>query len=78
MTNVKIDDDVPMPPHGGGRGDKWPYRKVNVGESWFMPGKGVNVVSSQVSGWKLKTGFRYASRTVTENGVKGVRVWRIE
>ena len=48
---------------------RYPFREMEVGDSVFIPG--VNVVNFSVPP------RQFAKRTRVENGVKGVRVWRI-
>lgn len=80
MSEVKIDKGVPMP---GGKGingtSKYPFRDMEVGDSAFFAGSGPSgAEKNSADMWAKynKNGCRFASRTVTENGVKGVRIWR--
>lgn len=38
----------------------------------------IRIGSGSITGGIRRTGFRFKSRTVTEDGVEGVRVWRVE
>ena len=55
-------------------------RGMPKGASKFFPGAKMNNVTSSV--WLLRNrghiDFKVACRTVTENGVKGVRCWRLD
>lgn len=77
---MKIDKGVPIPE----RGDrKYPWKKMEVGDSFFVPGARVN--ASQPGDGRLFS-TQHARRTVpgsvwlvrltTEDGVAGARVWR--
>lgn len=84
---IKIDKGVPLsaPPTGPGSA-KYPWRKMVVGDSFFVAGLRVgggksrsgNTKGFSTSGGKnMVPGSKWCSRTVTENGIRGVRVWRI-
>lgn len=66
---IKIDKNVPMPNARG----KYPLDKMEIGDSFFV----AEMTSSSMSGTfprlRPKT---FTTRTATENGVKGLRVWR--
>lgn len=76
LTLTPIDRGVPLPPPKPLYQRKYPFRDMRVGDSFFAPGK---------TRQQLKTSIRYATcecrqfttRRVTENGVTGLRVWRI-
>lgn len=77
---ITIDKDKPMP-NGYGRGAprKYPFDELAVGESFFVPGKKANDLYSSADCAKLRCpGRKFSRRTVTENGVTGVRVWRVQ
>lgn len=69
---ITIDKNVPPPPERRGA-KQYPVDSLGIGESFFAPGVKLNNVST--SYYKPKV---FVRRTVTENGVTGVRVWRIE
>ena len=66
---IEIDKDVPMP-------SPYPYRKLEVGDSFFVADKTTNGMAGAAN--ERLTPKRFTARTVTEGGVKGVRVWRTE
>ena len=68
----QIDDGVPIP-EVPKREYKYPVRDLEVGQSFFVP-KGSYVTASFAKLAPKKFSYRH----VTEDGVKGVRVWRIE
>lgn len=74
---IKIDKGVPLPPSRGGsipgqrRSVFW---EMDIGDSVFLMGEtnlGGRVHHQRQAGWK------FAERRVVENGIKGIRVWRI-
>lgn len=72
---LKIDKGIPVPTgHCKSKGMTYVLRKMEVSDSMFVAGSTPNRVigvAARLTPWK------FLSRTVTENGVKGVRVWRI-
>jgi hypothetical protein len=66
---IKIDKGVPLPPPRG----KYPYARMEVGESCFIPG-----ITQYGVGLQHLKPKKFARHVVTENGVRGVRVWRVE
>jgi hypothetical protein len=68
--------EIPVPAKNSGRPPIYPWRKLAIGDSFFAPGK-----THQTLGATAGTrgpGIKVTTRAVTENGVSGVRVWRIE
>lgn len=56
----------------------YPYEELEVGESFWVP---AGPVKSARDRFRLKNkihGKRFISRTATENGEVGIRVWRVE
>jgi hypothetical protein len=72
----EIDKNVPLPPNAGKPGGgKYPWASMEIGDSFFAPGKvGARVATAGKRGGGQS---KFTIRTVTENGVRGVRVWRI-
>ena len=77
---ISIDYDVPLPSK---RGDTllYPFEKMEVGHSFFLP---LNESRSVHRGYlaaskanKRLHPARFTAREVTENGVRGCRIWRI-
>lgn len=74
---IKIDHDIPIPnPEYQRRQRKYPIADMAVGDSFFAHAQRSESVSSSLTKYR-KMGRRFTARTVTENGVKGVRLWRI-
>ena len=73
----KVEKGVPIPVARRGTEKKYPFSDLEIGDSFFVSGKLVVTFSGQVStAAKRMPGRRFTARTVTENGIKGVRVWR--
>ena len=74
---MKIDRDIPPPTP---RGEKSPFAKMQVGDSVFFPGE--NKADAQhpaymsARNYVKRKGFGFTLRSVEENGVKGIRIWR--
>jgi hypothetical protein len=80
--NFPIDRDVPLPPRKGGRpknGRQYPFGKLGVGESFFVPGVTDSVRTAASSYQSLHPDTRFTTRYL-DNDPKyralGVRVWR--
>ena len=75
---MNFDKGIPLPPKKTARAiDRHGLALMEVGDSFF-----VNAAQTTISGvathWGYKLGRKYATRKVTENGVHGVRVWRVK
>lgn len=79
---IKIDKGVPFPP-GASRGPipKYPWGEMAVGDSFAVPlddRTPMTHPTRRAAGlWASRHGVRFATRTVTENGERVVRVWRV-
>lgn len=84
MSNVEYDFGVPLPPATRGKAARNSVtsivRNLPADGSKFFPGKKYNQVGNIIQAAKQKQpfGFSLALREVTENGVSGVRVWRVD
>ena len=71
-----VEPGIPMPdPPGVAR---YPWGQMEVGESFFVPGRHSANMASTASAAGARLGRTFRVRTVVESGVKGVRVWRVE
>lgn len=68
---IQIDKNVPRTTRR-----KYPFKDMEVGDSFFAPDKTTHSMGGAIAHAKNTLGGQYAMRTVTENGVSGVRVWR--
>lgn len=72
-----ISREIPIP-ESRGRLAKYPWARLQVGWSFFVAGKGTNDMGPCMRAAGIVYESKYCSRTVEENGVRGVRVWRVE
>ena len=77
---IKIDKGIPVPPRmPRGARSKYPFLGMEVGDSFFVPGIKPRQISPRSCSARLRAeGAKFATRSVTENGVDGTRVWRVE
>lgn len=76
---IRIDKNVPIPRQRA----KYPFRSMGVGDSFFValgPSDVVRVAQTRLtnSAQNALGAGCYTVRQVVENGVKGVRVWRLK
>ena len=73
-VKVRVDKSIPFPASAPRR-SKWPWARMEVGDSFLIPGK-TAVQCGGVVGLRNKRpgGKRFGTRTVAE----GCRVWRLE
>lgn len=78
LGEIQIEKDIPVPSEnrGGNRNriSKYPFDKMEVGDSFFVPGYDCQQFSSRISTAQLRTGYTFTGRTSPE----GVRIWRIK
>lgn len=69
-----IQENIPIPDVGyaGGRPKLYPFEQLRVGDSFFAAKRPCTTTYQQ------KTGWRFTTRRVVENGQPGFRVWRVE
>ena len=65
---------IPLPPAPRGRPSEFPFREMENGSSFFVPHRQKPL---PITDWRDVTGFKFATRRVTENGIEGIRCWRI-
>ncbi|XWN29940.1 MAG: hypothetical protein ROR55_20960 [Devosia sp.] len=73
-----------MPEVMRGAKSRYPLAELDVGQSFFvasdppeMQGQHQRRMSALVVGHSRRNGGKFATRRVTEDGVPGVRVWRV-
>jgi hypothetical protein len=71
---TEIQAGVPVPKRG--RVSRYPLRTMDVGESFFTPGKSTAAMCAAVRRAAKDTDRDFTVRAVEENGLKGVRCWR--
>lgn len=78
MTEIKVDKNIPLPLNSGSGGpSKYPWCDMEVGDSFFAPST-TKTMAGSIAARGKKYGEKHTIRAVTENSVKGVRVWRIK
>ena len=77
IVEYKIEKGVPLPPKGAkyGTGLVGELRRMEVSDSMFLAIESRKVAMASLC--KVKTGAKFTTRSRTENGVLGVRIWRI-
>ena len=75
---IKIDKGKPIAAHPKkAKVSKYPWPDMEVGDSFFLPGMNVAAFSGSAHTAGRRTGKKFSLRTLTEDGVKGVRCWRV-
>lgn len=72
---LKIDDNVPIPTLKNR--NRYPFALLEVGQSFFMTGVTTSQMCNCFGYHTKRTGRRFSARATVENGVAGVRVWRV-
>ena len=81
-----IDDGIPLPhPRRKLESLHFAMSRLEIGQSIFVPNTGKprlihsqNVSAASGTLAKRRGVGKFATRTVTENGIEGCRVWRVE
>lgn len=71
-SKIKVRKNVPLPPPSG----RNEYPMLEVGQSFFAPGKQHNDLAGVIANRKRKYKQKHVCRIVTEKGVRGLCVWR--
>lgn len=76
---IPIDQDIEMPRKRVGN-SRYNWTGMEVGGSFFVSDASdaslAGAGRSFSSYWKL--GWKFATRRLTENGIEGVRIWRVK
>ena len=74
-AEIRVQKGIPLPPKQvGGRRSKYPYARMEIDDSFFLPYRKTFTVPKMPA----LAGRKFVRRLVTESGVQGVRVWRTE
>ncbi len=75
-----IEDGFVLPPSRRTRGaSKYPWKLMRVGQSFFVPEDDAkNFYSNVNQANKNYSPLRYQARAAEKDGIRGVRVWRVE
>jgi hypothetical protein len=74
-TGIPIDKSVPLPPEEVKREDKYPFKKMEVGDSFYAYGVTRGSLTSAAKYAGIKLGFTFICRA---EGDRGARCWRTE
>jgi hypothetical protein len=74
-TGIHIDKGVPFPPEEVKRKDKYPFKKMEVGDSFYAYGVTRSSLTSAAKHAGAKLGFTFICRAEREDGA---RCWRTE
>jgi hypothetical protein len=79
-----IDKNIPPPTGRGGRNrsNEFPLREMEVGDSYFHAGDFNSTIESRAYRaaamiQRRQKEYKFVGRAVDENGVSGVRIWRV-
>ncbi len=70
---IPIEKGVPLPKTRS----KYRFAEMAVDDSIFVPDGTGRTISGSISYAGRCTGWKFTARTVEENGISGVRVWRV-
>jgi hypothetical protein len=70
---IIIDKDIPFP----GRKRHYPFIEMEVGDSFFTK-KSRSTIAAIARYWGKRLNCKFSTADVVENGVEGIRVWRIK
>ena len=73
VVMLKIDKNVPMPRPDASPVAKYPWRDMEVGDSFFVAGKTMKQFAGIPGSASRKYGKKFSARSVEG----GVRVWRV-
>lgn len=84
MAMIQIDHDIPMPATSSP--ENYPFADMQPGDSFFVPAGSTGCdklrvyVNAAVTRYRKVSGhdIKLRSIRVTENGVAGLRVWRVQ
>ena len=84
---MEVTTDIPLPEvkSPGGQVLKFPWDEMVIGSSFFVESEGRNMMSFRSKLHRRGMDYfyrrgelaKFKTRTVTEDGVKGVRIWRV-
>lgn len=70
-----IEKNIPMPPKGSGRPLRYPFDKLEIGDSFVIPTKDYNSVNAAARQYGKRCGMRFTFRKIDD---ATARVFRIE
>lgn len=80
---ITIDDNIPVPERRHGRSSNYPFRVMEVGQSFAVPALDERTLDSvrSAAGYERKVSGRtknFRVLAVTEDGTPMIRAWRVE
>lgn len=76
MSDYKIEKNVPVPSTLYTKTPKWPFREMEIGDSFVVPSNEVKNARSSAYQLHIRTGMKFIIRLNRTNGE--YRCWRIE
>jgi hypothetical protein len=75
----KVDRNVPLPSRGASKYSELGalLRQIEIGDSVFIADAPPRRVRAMCSMMSKRDNKMFVTRTVTENGIDGLRVWRV-
>lgn len=73
---IQIDKGVPLPKRRLPSEPMYPWRSMEIGDSFFVEKRGASMTKQALAAGKASN-RKFITRSVEENGVTGIRVWRI-
>ena len=77
---MKVDTNIPIPRT---RASIYPFHTMEIGDSVFYPLNGATAIDKHPAYMaaatiqKRQADYRFTGRTVIENDVRGIRIWRV-
>lgn len=84
MSELPIDSNVKIPKRAAprlrqGRPEKYPWSRLQIGDSFFIGGRNAAMAAlSAAYACNRRRKIKLVTRGVTENGIRGVRIWRVK
>lgn len=74
MSEFTIEEDIPIPDahRGLGVSPKYPFREMNIGDSFFVPDMKANELSARATYYGKSLNMKFTVRAVEG----GARIWR--
>lgn len=76
MSEIKIESNIPIEAsYTNGRPEKYPWRKMEVGDSFFVSSDTMDLKRASTYAWEAgrRTGCKFACRRQED----GIRIWRV-
>ncbi len=75
---MQIQTNIPLPEDHRGGYYRYKWDEMGIGASFFVPEITIQSLSSAANRAASRLDMKFTCRSVTEDGVEGVRVWRTE